>query len=226
MTGMKKLLSLALVACAAVLPAWAEDAPAPAETPVAAPAPAPDAATDAKLIADEQSAPSNQNVWWGNRSIGFGNYIKFDKSTAVAGGCDWRKKCVMGCEQPCGNCPCCRPITFDKIFFDLDKSVLRPAGREECDKVVAYMNANPDITVDIEGHCCDLAPDAYNIGLGQRRANSVKKYLVEHGIDAARVNTETFGERRPWQPVEHRELNRRAIVVVIPAEEGGHAHGK
>lgn len=187
--------------------ARAEDAPA--EQPVAAPVEAqPADPADAQLIEQEKS---NQDVWWGNRSIGFGNYLKFDKSTAQ------RQPCIHGCYEPCGTCPECRqPMIFDKIFFDLDKSVLRPAGREECDKVVAYMNANPEISVDVQGHCCDLATETYNVGLGQRRAESVKRYLIEHGIDPSRIKTETFGERQPWQPVEHRELNRRAIVIVLP----------
>lgn len=197
------LMALGLLAGSA----RAEDAPA--EQPVAAPVEAqPADPADAQLIEQEKS---NQDVWWGNRSIGFGNYLKFDKSTAK------REPCIHGCYEPCGTCPECRqPMIFDKIFFDLDKSVLRPAGREECDKVIAYMNAHPDISVDVQGHCCDLATEVYNVGLGQRRAASVKRYLIEHGIDAARIQTETFGERQPWQPVEHRELNRRAIVIVLP----------
>lgn len=184
----------------------AADAPAaPAEAPAVEPAP--DAA---ELATETPAAPSNQDVWWGNRSIAFGNYIKFDKSTAV------REPCIHGCYEPCGTCPECRaPMIFDKIFFDLDKSVLRPEGREECDKVVAYMNAHPEVDVIVQGHCCDLATDEYNIGLGDRRAAAVKRYLIDHGIDGSRVSTRTFGEREPWQPVERRELNRRAIVIVV-----------
>ena len=214
MLRLKMLMSAMVLALAVVaLPVWAEDA-APA-----APAPAADAASDASLIAQEKAAPNNQDVWWGNRSVGFGNYLKFDKPNPPACCCDHRKVCVNGCSQPCGNCALCKLITFDKIFFDLDKSVLRPAGREECDKVVAYMNENSKVDVLVEGHCCDLASDAYNIGLGKRRAESVKRYLIEHGVAESRITTQTFGERQPWQPIEHRELNRRAIVIVVPDQK-------
>ena len=222
MSLMKNLtLAVAVALAVGIAPAWAEDAPAaevvvePAEAAPAEAAPAEAPATevpaDAPAMADEQpAAPSNQDVWWGNRSIAFGNYIKFDKSTAV------REPCVHGCYEPCGSCPeCHQPMIFDKIFFDLDKSVLRPAGKEECDKVIAYMNAHPDIDVIVQGHTCDLAPDAYNVALGDRRAASVKHYLVEHGINSGRISTRTYGEHEPWQPTEHRELNRRAIVIVV-----------
>lgn len=215
MPFVKKLsVCVALALALGLGTAWAEDAapaesaPAPEETPAEV-APA-DAASDATLMAEEKAAPTNQDVWWGNRSIAFGNYIKFDKSSAV------RKPCIHGCYEPCGTCPECRqPMIFDKIFFDLDKSVLRPAGREECDKVIAYMNAHPDIDVQVNGYTCDLATETYNVGLGQRRADSVKRYLVEHGIDAGRISTKTHGEHDQWVGVEQRELNRRAIVIVV-----------
>lgn len=217
MALIKKLsVFLALVAVLGVAVAHAE------EVPVPAPAPA-DASSDANLMAQEKSAGasaglSSADVWWGNRSIAWGNYIKFDKPNPKACCCDHRKVCVAGCAQGCGDCEACKLITFDKIFFDLDKSVLRPAGREECDRVVKYMNENPDVDVLVQGHCCDLASDAYNVGLGQRRADSVKRYLTEHGIAGSRIKAVSFGERQPWQPLEHRELNRRAIVIVVPDE--------
>lgn len=182
------------------------------EAPAATPEPA--AAADAGLMAAEATpevpvATSNQDVWWGNRSIAFGNYIKFEKSDAV------RQPCIHGCYEPCGSCPECREIVFDKIFFDLDKSVLRPAGREECDKIVAYMNTYNEVDVIIQGHTCDLATDQYNVGLGQRRADSVKRYLTEHGIDPARMTTRTYGEKEPWKGITERALNRRAVVIVV-----------
>lgn len=215
---LKKLPAVLGLALVCAVPVWAEDAAVEAEVTVepaveavAVDAPAAEVPEDTAAMADEQpAAHSNQDVWWGNRSIAFGNYIKFDKSTAV------RKPCIHGCYEPCGSCPeCHEPMIFDKIFFDLDKSVLRPAGKEECERVIAYMNAHPEIDVIVQGHCCDLAPDAYNLALGQRRADSVKRYLVEHGISSSRIATRTYGEREPWQPVEHRELNRRAIVIVV-----------
>ena len=96
MTIAKKLTcALAVALAITCCPAWAED-PAPA-------APA-DPGTDASLMAQEKAAPASTDVWWGNRSIAFGNYIKFDKAKAEVCCCDHRKDCVAGCAQPCGNC--------------------------------------------------------------------------------------------------------------------------
>jgi len=151
--------------------------------------------------AAEAPEEPDHNVWWGNRSVSYANYMRFDRiDTSVV-------------EAP-------EPVVFDKIFFDLDKSVLRPKSKEVCQEVVDYMKTHPEDNVTIEGHCCDLASDAYNVALGQRRASSVKKYLVEHGIAPVRISTETYGESRPWVGVETRDLNRRAIVIVLePAEK-------
>lgn len=177
---------------------------------------------DAAAIEAEQ----RDGVWWGNRSISYGNYLKFDRVPAseCPYGCPHcrgsKRCCERGpdctiCDFENGPCFVCPPMYFDKIFFDLDKSFLRPEGIEECNKIVAYMNAHPDVNVVIEGHTCDLAPTDYNIGLGQRRASSVERYLQEQGIAASRMRTKTFGESTPWVGIPQRELNRRAIVVVV-----------
>jgi outer membrane protein OmpA-like peptidoglycan-associated protein len=204
---MPRLSLLALMTLLALPAAIAqvEDAataiePAAEATPAEAPAAAPE-------------------VWWGNRSISFGNYIKFEKAPCV-GDCIFCDRNMNDCETgcPCPQCDyvCedCNDCPFDKIFFDLDKAVLRPAGIQECDKIVRYLNAHPEKHAIIEGHTCDLATEQYNVGLGQRRANAVYKYLVDHGINPARLQTRTYGEKQPWVGIPQRELNRRAIVRV------------
>ncbi len=120
------------------------------------------------------------------------------------------------CQYYCDDCDDGPPPIFDRIFFDLDSSVLRPESKDELDKVVAYMEARPHVDVLIEGHCCDLASNTYNIALGRRRAESAKRYLVEHGVDGSRIATQSFGEERPWVGVEQRPLNRRAVILVVP----------
>ena len=192
-------------------------------------------------IASEDTAESAdgqaQGVWWGNRSISYGNYIRFERLDLNAGrgaeldidaGCPGECKfcdenlvcCTTGCqcekcEYICDDCDDCPGGYFDKIFFDLDKSVLRPEGREECDRVLAYLEAHPEKDIVIEGHTCDLASDDYNVGLGQRRARSVEQYLIEHGVNSSRIQTATYGETLPWVGLEQRELNRRAVVLVL-----------
>ncbi len=165
------------------------------------------------------------DVWWGNRSIAYGNYIEFEKVDGCQGICKYCDQnnicCDTGCpcescQYICDDCDDCPPSKWDKIFFDLDKAVLRPAGVIECDKILLYLRTFPEESVIIEGHCCDWASDAYNMDLGQRRAAAVATYLEDHGIDPSRMQMVTYGETLPWVPNDQRDLNRRAIVKPEP----------
>ena len=104
-------------------------------------------------------------------------------------------------------------IILNNVLFDFDKSILKPEGKVEVDKLVAEMKKHATDTVLIEGHTCDIGTDEYNMGLGQRRADSVKAYMLQSGIDAGRVSTKSFGETKPAVPntsEANRKLNRRA----------------
>jgi len=61
----------------------------------------------------------------------------------------------------------------------------------------AWLNANSDVNVTIEGNCDQRGSREYNLALGQQRADSVKSYLVQHGVSAYRLDTVSFGEERP-----------------------------
>jgi OmpA-OmpF porin, OOP family len=102
------------------------------------------------------------------------------------------------------------------VLFDLDRDVLKPAGKVEVDKVVAMLKANPGTSIVIEGHTCDLGSNAYNMDLSQRRAQTVRNYLVSQGIDGSRLTTRAYGETRPAVPntsAANRRLNRRITFV-------------
>jgi outer membrane protein OmpA-like peptidoglycan-associated protein len=106
---------------------------------------------------------------------------------------------------------------FNHVLFDFDKSVLKAEGKAESDKVVELMQKHKKDTLLIEGHTCSVGTDEYNMGLGQRRANSVQKYVVEAGVDAGRVTTKSFGETQPAVPNDtpaNRKLNRRAVFKI------------
>lgn len=109
-----------------------------------------------------------------------------------------------------------KPI-FNHVLFDFDKAVLKPEGKAETDKVVAALKANPKDTCIVEGHTCNIGDEKYNEGLGQRRADAVKKYMVEQGVDAARLTSKSFGETKPAVPNDtpaNRKLNRRAMFDI------------
>ena len=109
-------------------------------------------------------------------------------------------------------------IEFDPVYFDFDRSAIRPDGIATLDEVVAALQANPDLTIRIEGHTDSVGTLEYNLALGERRATAVFDYLVDRGIAGARMQTVTFGEESPAAPNDtaaNRQLNRRAEIVIV-----------
>jgi len=103
------------------------------------------------------------------------------------------------------------------INFDFDKYDLRPDARTILDRKVAFLNQNGSVRVQIEGHCDERGTNAYNLALGERRANAAKQYITTAGVNAARLSTISYGEERPLDP-GHDEAawarNRRAHFVI------------
>jgi len=106
---------------------------------------------------------------------------------------------------------------LNHILFDFDKAVLKPEGKATADEVVQWMKQYPKDTVAIEGHTDSMGSDAYNMALGQRRADAVKQYLVENGVDPGRITAESYGESKPVvdnTTPANRKLNRRAVFNI------------
>ncbi|HVD93369.1 MAG TPA: OmpA family protein, partial [Vicinamibacterales bacterium] len=113
--------------------------------------------------------------------------------------------------------PVAAPIVFEDVHFDFDRYSLRPEALRTLDEAVTVLQKNPDVRVEIEGHTCNIGTAEYNLALGERRANSVRDYLVSRGISADRFRTVSYGEERPKYDnarEETRRLNRRAALVV------------
>jgi len=114
-----------------------------------------------------------------------------------------------------------RPIVelaFEDVYFDFDRSSLRPDALRLLDDAVAKLQANPDKRIVIEGHTCNIGTAEYNLALGNRRATSVRDYLVSRGVPTSRLETRSYGEERPKYDntrEETRRLNRRAALVVM-----------
>jgi peptidoglycan-associated lipoprotein len=83
------------------------------------------------------------------------------------------------------------------IHFDYDRSELRDDARATLDAKIPVLMANPDVNVRIAGNTDERGSVEYNIALGQRRAAAAKRYLMERGVAANRVETVSFGEGRP-----------------------------
>jgi OOP family OmpA-OmpF porin len=113
--------------------------------------------------------------------------------------------------------PVAPPIVFEDVHFDFDRYSLRPEALRTLDEAVAVLQRSPDVRVEIEGHTCNIGTAEYNMALGERRANSVRDYLVSRGISASRFTTVSYGEERPKYDnarEETRRLNRRAALLV------------
>jgi peptidoglycan-associated lipoprotein len=105
----------------------------------------------------------------------------------------------------------------EEIYFEFDSAALSQDSQIILSSKGSYMKANPDISVTIEGHCDERGTDAYNMALGQRRAEAAMSFLVDMGIDANRLATVSYGEERPEDP-GHNEaawaMNRRDQFVI------------
>ena len=85
----------------------------------------------------------------------------------------------------------------DRVFFDFDKSDLRPDARAQVEKWATWLKKYPQNAVTVQGNCDERGTREYNLALGERRAAAAKKYLVALGVDAKRVKTISYGKERP-----------------------------
>ncbi len=105
----------------------------------------------------------------------------------------------------------------DRVFFGYDSSDLDSDALELLQDQVAWLKQNSNVTVTIEGHCDERGTREYNLALGEKRAQSVKNYLIGLGISPDRVSTISYGKERPsvvgsndgaWAQ------NRRSVTIV------------
>ena len=103
------------------------------------------------------------------------------------------------------------------MFFDFDKSDIKPEGQKTLERQAEWLKKYPNTTVTVEGHCDDRGTREYNLALGERRANAVKKALVALGIAPNRVSTISYGKERPAVVGDNEAAwaqNRRGVTVV------------
>jgi peptidoglycan-associated lipoprotein len=105
----------------------------------------------------------------------------------------------------------------DRIFFDYDKSTLRPNGRTTIERWAAWLKTYPGNKVMIEGHADERGTREHNLALGERRANASRAYLISLGVDPNRVKTISYGKERPAIPGSNENAyaqNRRSVAVL------------
>lgn len=89
------------------------------------------------------------------------------------------------------------PVLIDNIFYDFDKATLRPESAAALDQLVALLKENPNVTIELSAHTDYKGSSEYNKRLSQRRAESVVKYLAEHGIENDRLTPVGYGKEQP-----------------------------
>ncbi|MDM7926726.1 MAG: peptidoglycan-associated lipoprotein Pal [bacterium] len=110
-------------------------------------------------------------------------------------------------------------IVLDNVYFDYDQHALSSQARGVLAGHSRTLRENPGVRVRIEGHCDERGTIEYNLALGERRAVSVKRYLVDAGVDERRISTISYGKERPADPGHNEQawaLNRRAVFIVTP----------
>ncbi|MFI5150332.1 MAG: OmpA family protein [Bacteroidia bacterium] len=116
-----------------------------------------------------------------------------------------------------------QPIALDSVeplknvFFDTDKSTLKPESTAELDKLVAFLNTNKTLKIELRGHTDNVGDKKRNQVLSESRARAVMDYLIAHGIAKERLTSRGFGDTKPValnDTPEHRQLNRRTEYKV------------
>ncbi|RVU00453.1 hypothetical protein EOD41_13330 [Mucilaginibacter limnophilus] len=121
-----------------------------------------------------------------------------------------------------------KPIVIQNVLYDFDKATLRPESKTLLNGLVAIMNDNPKIRVELAAHTDSKGSDAYNMKLSQERAKACVDYIISKGISNSRIYAKGYGETRPIAPntlkngkdnPAGRQLNRRTEFKVVKIEE-------
>lgn len=133
---------------------------------------------------------------------------------------------VIDCQDRCPTeagsvdnegCPDWQTLQIPNILFDFDKSTLRPEGKAELDKLASQLLSSKQYEIEVAGYTDSIGTEKYNMGLSERRAQAVVKYLLKKGVNNAYVSSEYFGEADPVVKNDtpaHRQLNRRVEFEV------------
>ena len=89
------------------------------------------------------------------------------------------------------------PLDFEAVYFDYDSAALRDDARATLKKNAGVLRGAAETVVTLEGHCDERGSEEYNLALGERRADSVRRYLVDLGIPNSRLRVVSFGEAKP-----------------------------
>jgi peptidoglycan-associated lipoprotein len=108
--------------------------------------------------------------------------------------------------------------TFENVLFDFDSAQIADMERVKIETVAAYMKNKTATVVILNGNCDERGSNEYNMSLGERRSLATRAYLVGLGVDAARIQTRSYGEEKPLNPGHDEDawrVNRRVEFEVL-----------
>lgn len=107
-------------------------------------------------------------------------------------------------------------MELSTVYFDFDSFSLTAATREALRQAAQELASQPEVRVQIEGHCDERGSNEYNLALGEKRARAVEEYLISQGVAASQLSTISYGEERPavmGSDEESWAQNRRAVFI-------------
>ena len=113
---------------------------------------------------------------------------------------------------------------FSRVFFEFDSSSLDASSKAALDENVRIMREHPDVQVELQGHADERGTTEYNLALGARRADAVKRYMSSAGVAASRLTVVSYGEERPIASGSNESAwskNRRAEFRIAWSDEPG-----
>lgn len=109
-------------------------------------------------------------------------------------------------------------VIREKIQFEFDKAAIKSESHGLLDEITSVLKENAQLRkISIEGHTDSDGADAYNLKLSQGRADAVKKYLTDHGVEAKRLSATGYGEQKPIasnDDADGKEKNRRVEFII------------
>ncbi len=111
----------------------------------------------------------------------------------------------------------------ERVYFDLDQSRLDVDDREILKRQAAWLQSYPDARILVAGNCDERGTREYNLALGERRAATVKDYLVSQGVDGSRIDTISYGKERPIAEGSNDRawaLNRNGFTQILSGATG------
>lgn len=124
---------------------------------------------------------------------------------------------VDGFSTPAGSLA----AVFKNIYFETDDySVSSPTTRKTLQGIASYMKSHPQVSIFVEGHCDQRGTAAYNLALGAKRANAVRNFLIDEGVNPEKIFTISYGKERlvsSGGDAESLRMNRRVEFKIYPA---------